>query len=136
MSRFRGTVRGHSGVTSRLGTVESGVATTANGWKTGVKVVASVDEDGTDRFYILMTEGSANEGVLDELIATVLTCSEGDRRIEYPSSLVELDIDDKVVHLQVGEIHVVCGLDNFDISTGRVDNITCQKCINRLHGNH
>jgi hypothetical protein len=58
VARFRGTVRGNRGLTSRLGTKNSGMTAVVNGWDAGIRVEAIVTPDGEDVFYIFMTGGS------------------------------------------------------------------------------
>ena len=63
MARFRGTVVGGSGgEASRLGTEKSGLVVEANGWKKGVRVVASRGPQGEDLFEVYVTDGSAGKG--------------------------------------------------------------------------
>lgn len=69
MARFRGTVQGNRGQASRLGTKRSGLVTETNGWNSGVRVIATVDDDGEDQFQVYSTGGSSHSG--SQLIATV-----------------------------------------------------------------
>ena len=72
MARFRGTVQGGRGEASRLGTKNSGMVTKCYGWHSGVKVVASVDEEGKDTFHVYKTGGSTGSAptTLLEVIKT------------------------------------------------------------------
>ena len=63
MARFMGSVQGHRGGASRLGTVKSGLSVSANGWHIGVKIHCFVNEQGKDEFQIYKTGGS-NGGTL------------------------------------------------------------------------
>ena len=58
MARFRGTVEGNRGMASRLGSPNSGLRVTCNGWQGGISITATVDLDGNDRFLIYATGGS------------------------------------------------------------------------------
>lgn len=57
MAQFRGTIAGQRGEASRLGSKNSGLVVTANGWDTGVRVVAR-HVDGEDVFDVFATGGS------------------------------------------------------------------------------
>jgi hypothetical protein len=70
MAQFRGTVAGQRGEASRLGSKNSGLVVTANGWNAGVTVRASVDGDGNDVFKVYATGGSGYSG-RNQHIATV-----------------------------------------------------------------
>jgi len=70
MARFRGVVQGSRGAVSRLGSKNIGLETHADGWKLGISVKASVDENDNDVFHIYKTTGSAESGK-PELILTV-----------------------------------------------------------------
>lgn len=61
MAHFRGTVLGRGKTeTSRLGTKESDLVVTANGWGFGVKVYLSYDDkNDEDVASIFLTRGSA-----------------------------------------------------------------------------
>ncbi len=61
MARFLGAVKGNKGGVTRLGTPNSGMTTSCNGWNLGVDVIASVDEKGRDVFHIYKTGGSNND---------------------------------------------------------------------------
>jgi len=56
MARFRGTVQGTRGPTSRLG--HRTVHTECNGWGSGIDVSAFIDEKDRDVFEVRMTGGS------------------------------------------------------------------------------
>ena len=62
MAHFRGTVQGNRNSTSRLGSKKSGLTTTANGWKVGIKVEAHQSHNSTgheeDIFHGYLTSGS------------------------------------------------------------------------------
>ncbi len=70
MAHFRGTLRGSRGEASRLGSRVSGLTVTANGGTSGVKVDASVDHEGNDRFQVILTDGShgPDRGVIAEVV--------------------------------------------------------------------
>lgn len=70
MARFRATIHGNRGLSSRLGTAKSGMISKVNGWNIGVKIIAFVGEDGNDRIEIYKTGGS-NMATKDKLIHTV-----------------------------------------------------------------
>ena len=57
MAHFRGTLQGNRGGASRLGTKDSDLHVTANGWDSGVTVLA-YEENGVDYFRITLTGGS------------------------------------------------------------------------------
>jgi Na+-translocating ferredoxin:NAD+ oxidoreductase RnfG subunit len=69
MAQFLGSVQGQRGEATRLGSKNSGLVVKANGWNSGVRVVA-MNEDGQDVFYVYATGGSGYSGK-SELIATV-----------------------------------------------------------------
>jgi len=69
MARFRGTIRGQRGDASRLGSINSGLVVTCNGWDVGVRVVAGV-RNGKDHFQIYATGGS-NSGKRTEYLGEV-----------------------------------------------------------------
>lgn len=60
VARFRATVQGHKGETSRLGGEKSGITTIAAGWNTAVKVVAKTyrvsDKELHDFFEIYIVD--------------------------------------------------------------------------------
>ena len=59
MARFRATIEGNRGMASRLGTPASGITANINGWDSGIRVIAFVDEEtGKDRFLVAVTGGS------------------------------------------------------------------------------
>jgi len=57
MAHFYGTVRGMSGLASRLGSKYSGLRTSANGWGIGVDVQL-IEENGEDTCIVWLTSGS------------------------------------------------------------------------------
>lgn len=61
MAQFRGTVSGQRGEASRLGSKNSGLVVTANGWNAGVTVDVS-HIDGEDVFIVYRTGGSGGSG--------------------------------------------------------------------------
>lgn len=70
MAKFRGTVQGNRGETSRLGSKNSGMRTSLNSWDKGIDVVASVQRDKIV-FEIFETGGSdANDSPI--LINTII----------------------------------------------------------------
>ena len=71
MAHFRGSVQGTRGEASRLGSKISGLTARANGWNSGVTVVAHRDETrNTDVFEVYATGGS-DPRYRAKLIATV-----------------------------------------------------------------
>lgn len=54
MARFRGTIQGHRGEASRLGTASSGLRTDAAGWQ-GAVTVWLYDKDGIDMARVELT---------------------------------------------------------------------------------
>lgn len=68
MAHFRATIKGARGLASRLGSPKSGLIVTANGWETGVRIEAEV-QDGKDVFHVFKTGGSNGDHAF--LIATV-----------------------------------------------------------------
>jgi len=71
MARFLGKVQGQRGAATRLGSPKSGLLVTANGWNSGVKVYAKVNQDGHDIFEIYGTAGS-NGHKSDYFIAKIV----------------------------------------------------------------
>ncbi len=62
MAHFRGTVQGGRGECSRLGTKNSGLTTTANGWNIGGEVTVIYDEAlGCDVVSLRITSGSGGK---------------------------------------------------------------------------
>lgn len=58
MAHFLGTVKGSRGISSRLGSKNSGLKTVANGWDFGVEVTLEQDQYGIDIAKIVLTGGS------------------------------------------------------------------------------
>jgi|TARA_B100000315_G_scaffold145751_1_gene134618 hypothetical protein len=58
MSRFYASIQGNRGEATRCGTKDSDITGHIRGWDKGVKVIAEVDEDDNDTFYIFETSGS------------------------------------------------------------------------------
>lgn len=58
MAQFRGTLKGCRGEASRLGTKNSGLTATANGWEIGATITAGHDSEGRDFVEIRLTGGS------------------------------------------------------------------------------
>lgn len=71
MAQFRGTVSGQRGEASRLGSKNSGLTVTANGWNAGVTVRARVNDEGCDVFDVYATGGSGYNG-RHERIASIV----------------------------------------------------------------
>lgn len=70
MAQFRGTIQGNRGEASRLGTKNSGLDVTCNGWHGGVSVYARYNKKtGKDEFAIYHTAGSGYG--FSKLIGTV-----------------------------------------------------------------
>lgn len=69
MAQFRATIEGQRGEASRLGSKQSGITATINGWDDGVSVRA-FHRDGKDVFYVYRTAGS-NGRTTSQLIATI-----------------------------------------------------------------
>lgn len=66
MAHFRGTVKGRGGEASRLGTKESDLVVTADGWDFGVTVYLSHEKKGDDSediATITLTRGSAPSSI-------------------------------------------------------------------------
>lgn len=61
MAHFRATIEGNKGGASRLGTKNSGIAATINGWNIGVKVYMWYDKEN-DRDCIHITETGGSNG--------------------------------------------------------------------------
>lgn len=61
MAHFRATIKGMRGEASRLGSRDSGLNVTCNGWRDGVHVAADV-VDGEDVFNIYSNGGSDGRG--------------------------------------------------------------------------
>lgn len=76
MAQFRGTIAGQRGDASRLGSKQSGLRVTANGWDAGVSVNCVHNaETGRDEFHVYRTGGS-NGRQSDRLIAYFTDASE------------------------------------------------------------
>jgi len=59
MAHFRGTCKGDGRLAARLGTKDSGLHVTANGWKSGIEVYAQYSERlSMDVFEVYLTCGS------------------------------------------------------------------------------
>jgi len=71
MARYKGYIKGQKGEVSRLGSANSGMSTTINGWNVGIHVEARII-DGEDVFFIYKTGGS-NKSSSIEMIAEVNT---------------------------------------------------------------
>lgn len=61
MAQFRGTLKGNRGQASRLGSKQSGLSVTANGWNDGVRIEVQ-HIDGQDHFFVWRTGGSNGGG--------------------------------------------------------------------------
>jgi hypothetical protein len=90
MAHFRGTVEGSRGEASRLGSKDSGLRTTANGWECGVEVDAAHDVIG-DVFYVYLTGGS-NARNTRRLIARVFNGT-ADFFPEFPADEIHRGIE-------------------------------------------
>lgn len=75
MAHFRAVIQGNRGDASRLGSKQSGMVATCNGWDAGVHVVAS-HENGADTFRVYATSGS-NRRSLSRLVGTVRETPDG-----------------------------------------------------------
>ena len=75
MARYRATIQGSRGETSRLGTAASGIRTDTNAWDVGVTVGSGTDGDN-DVFDIYATAGS-NAASHSLYIGTVRLDSDG-----------------------------------------------------------
>ena len=64
MARFMAEIQGNRGSTSRSGSKASGIDGHIRGWNLGIKVQASVDDDGNDVFTVYRTGGSNRPGVV------------------------------------------------------------------------
>ena len=64
MARYRGTVTGNRSTASRLGHASSGLTVRANGWHSGVEVLARPDQDTQDE-DVFMVYGTAGSGYGD-----------------------------------------------------------------------
>lgn len=63
MAHFRGTLTGNRGEASRLGTKNSGLHGTANGWNVGVSFDLWYDEEkNEDTVLVNFTTGSSGKG--------------------------------------------------------------------------
>jgi hypothetical protein len=59
MARFYADIQGNRGQASRrLGTKNSGMSATVNGWEVGVDIMAMANDDGTDSIRIVPNGGS------------------------------------------------------------------------------
>lgn len=75
MAQFRATIQGTRGEASRLGSKQSGLTVTANGWNAGVRVVAG-HRNGVDTFDIYATGGSgynSGHGLIATMVGNELT---------------------------------------------------------------
>jgi hypothetical protein len=63
MARFYMTAHGQAkNPSTARGSEKSGLVVHVNGWEKGVKVVASVDDEGRDVFEVYETNGSKGHG--------------------------------------------------------------------------
>ena len=60
MAHFRATIKGSRGLASRLGTKQSGMRATVNGWNVGVTIIAK-HLHGKDFICVYRTGGSNND---------------------------------------------------------------------------
>jgi len=59
MAHFMAVIQGNRGEASRLGSANSGMQASVNGWHSGVRVYASYNEEkGRDEFQITLSGGS------------------------------------------------------------------------------
>jgi len=62
MAQFRGTIQGNRSEVSRLGSKNSGLRVSANGWNIGVDVHLS-HVDGKDVVVVYLTNGSSGDSL-------------------------------------------------------------------------
>lgn len=67
MARFYATIKGNRGMTSRMGTKDSGIFGHIRGWSVGARVIMSVDEDGKDICTVYLTGGSSNSSIKKDI---------------------------------------------------------------------
>ena len=61
MSQFYGTLQGNRGLTTRIGTKNSGIRTNAAGWGGSIQV-SVYEEDGVDKFMVYLTPWRNSSG--------------------------------------------------------------------------
>jgi hypothetical protein len=81
MARFMAEIEGKAGMSSRLGSKNSGIWSHSRGWDLGVEVKGEVDADGDDVFYVEITGGS-NTRFRSFTILTVKLNSQGQPEVE------------------------------------------------------
>jgi len=63
VAHFRATIQGMRGMASRLGSKETGIRATINGWDSGIDVECFYDKtEETDIFVVTLTSGSGYNG--------------------------------------------------------------------------
>lgn len=70
MAQFRAVIKGQRGEASRLGSKNSGINTSVNGWNAGVRVVAE-HVDGKDVFHVYRAWGSNGGRALGQRVTTI-----------------------------------------------------------------
>lgn len=88
MAQFRGTLEGNRGSASRLGTKNSGLIGTVNGWHVGLTLNARHDPDAdTDRVSAELQGGSSgNNGKLPEIF--IVADENGAYRIRLDGKII------------------------------------------------
>lgn len=71
MAHFYSEIQGNRGMTSRIGTKNSGIWGHIRGWNTGVEVSGYVDKEGRDVFKVYATGGSS--GYFTSKLVAVIT---------------------------------------------------------------
>lgn len=77
MAHFYSEIQGNRGMTSRMGTKNSGIWGHIRGWDVGVEVVGGVDSEGNDVFTVYATGGSNGRESNKTMIAYVSTDDDG-----------------------------------------------------------
>jgi len=96
MARFIGRVKGQAGLTSRLGSANSGLVVEANGWNIGVRVAANAinhipsakGEILLDRIDVEVTNGSNGRRAIERIVSIVTDASNSGRSLDFNPELV------------------------------------------------
>ena len=82
MAQFRAVIKGQRGEASRLGSKSSGLNVKANGWTSGIQVIATYRDGIGDCFEIWETGGSLKTRP-DRLIATLFDNGESVELVDF-----------------------------------------------------
>jgi hypothetical protein len=94
MARFRGTIQGHRGEASRLGTSSSGLEVDAGGWDIGVRVtIGSCPGNRSEDYVEISLTGGSNSSCQSVFLGTFVRSG---KRIKVSNADVLFDAFEKL----------------------------------------